>query len=233
MHLITYYSILHLCAALPVRTAEHVRLSAADLVCLSGDKDESTNSWFNFPRVLERKAVLTSWQITWWLLETGIQVSGRRDTLHLDSPVPLMLGNQTFPREAIKLDTSFSIIYCWEHFPAALNGWKWLSRLQRNKESGPAGSLQGNEQDNPAVSALPGTARHSGGCRAGMGASDWATLPWEVTHPDGTTGNRGRFFAERKKNYLLRFLWGKGGKAVCLHVGFYFISILPAGSLRE
>lgn len=122
---------------------------------------------------------------------------------------------QTFSREALKLDISFSI-YRWEYFTAVLNGWKQLSRLQRNKESGPSGSLQSNGQDNTAASALADTVLHSGGLlwgsRAVTGMSDRATLPCEVTHPNETAGSRGSTsicwgFCEEKKGGLFVCMW--------------------------
>lgn len=83
--------------------------SIVDLVCANGDKDESSNSWFNFPWVLKRETGWTTWQITQWFLENGIKVSCRRDILCLDLPAPLMPDNQTHPCEAMKLVFSFHI----------------------------------------------------------------------------------------------------------------------------
>lgn len=83
--------------------------SIVDLVCANGDKDESSNSWFNFPWVLKRKTGWTTWQITQWFLENGIKVSCRRDILCLDLPVPLMTDNQRHPCEPMKLVFSFHI----------------------------------------------------------------------------------------------------------------------------
>lgn len=163
-----------------------------------------------------------------WLLETGIKVSGKRDTLHLHLPVPLMLGNQMQPREAITLDFSFRISEnISQLFWMGENNCPDSKGVKSQDLQTPSRAMNRN---NTAASLLQDAILHDVGVAAVQQVHNrhvWSTLPWEVSYRNEIAVSTEELFPFAEVFVRKR---GEGCSFTC---GFYFVSILPAGSLRE
>lgn len=167
----------------------------------------------------------------WTTLANHTMVSGKWNqsvlqerclALCLDLPEPFMLGNQTHPCEAIKLDFSF-------HISENISQLFW--REENNcpnckgvKSQELQFSSRAGNRNNSAASPLQNTILHYEGFTVVQqirNSQVWLiTLLWEVSYRNETTGSLMELFP-----FADIFVGGKKGRAVSLQV--LPVSLLP------